>query len=314
MAENSKIEWTDHTFNPWVGCTKISPACDHCYAEGWAKRTGQAHLWTGDRRRTSEAYWQGPHKWNARAEREGRRYRVFCASLADVFDNQVPAVWRDDLWRLIAATPHLDWLLLTKRPQNIRKFIDGAALPNVWLGTTVETQDEAERRIPHLLATPAAVRWVSAEPLLGPLDLKLADGVHHHPDNDQSNPAVGAIVHAAMKKLGAPTIDWIVAGGESGPGARPMHPDWARSLRDQCANAGVPFHWKQWGAWLPGEVYAEGSRGGLVRYQDGSTDQHTGKPDHWWSGDSFGGVISTNVGKAAAGRLLDGVEHNGMPA
>jgi len=90
MAEHSTIEWTDHTFNPWVGCTKISPACDHCYAEGWAKRTGQAHLWTGDRRRTSEAYWQGPHKWNARAEREGRRYRVFCASLADVLDKQVP--------------------------------------------------------------------------------------------------------------------------------------------------------------------------------------------------------------------------------
>jgi protein gp37 len=150
MAETSKIEWTDATFNPWVGCTKISPACDHCYAEGWAKRAGNPELWQGERRRTSVANWRMPVKLNAKAMAEGRRRRVFCASLADVFDNQVPAEWRADLWALIRATPMLDWQLLTKRPQNIARMLPanwGKGWPNVWLGTTVENQTEANRRI-----------------------------------------------------------------------------------------------------------------------------------------------------------------------
>jgi protein gp37 len=174
MGENSAIEWTDHTFNPWVGCTKISPACDHCYAEGWAKRTGQPEMWHGKRRRTTPANWREPLKWNAAAQKAGERARAFCASLADVFDNQVPEEWRSDLWSRISATKHLDWLLLTKRPQNIAKMLPetwGNGWPNVWLGTTVENQDEADRRIPHLLAVPAAVRFLSCEPLLGAVDL-----------------------------------------------------------------------------------------------------------------------------------------------
>ncbi|MBB4017331.1 protein gp37 [Chelatococcus caeni] len=225
MASNTKIEWAHHTFNPWVGCTAVSPACDHCYAESWAKRTGQAHLWKGDRRRTSEANWRLPLKWNRQAEAAGIRFRVFCASLADVFDNQVPQIWRSDLFALIEDTPHLDWLLLTKRPQNIQKMIWpkwDAGLPwNIWLGTTAEDQHEANRRIPHLLEAPAAVRFISAEPLLGSI-----------------------IFEPWLSR-----IDWIIVGGESGPGARPMHPDWARSIRDQCAAAGTAFFMKQmWGA------------------------------------------------------------------
>lgn len=228
MGENSKIEWTDHTFNPWVGCTKVSPACDHCYAESWARRTGQAHLWQGERRRTTGTNWRQPLKWNRDAEAAGVRRRVFCASLADVFDNQVPSRWRDDLWHRIDQTPHLDWLLLTKRPQNIARMLPGPEIgapkwgdgwPNVWLGTTAENAEEYARRWSHVAAPPAAIRFLSAEPLLGDLG-----------DMD-------------LGRVGAP--NWIIAGGESGPGARPMHPDWARSIRDQCAAAGVPFFMKQ---------------------------------------------------------------------
>jgi protein gp37 len=315
MAENSKIEWCDHTFNPWVGCTKVSPACDNCYAEGWAKRNGQAHLWRGDRRRTSAANWQQPLKWNRQAEREGRRFRVFCASLADVFDNQVPDEWRADLWSLIDQTTHLDWLILTKRPQNAGRMIEAARRavmndtagaidrehvtwpwPHVWLGTTVENQDEADRRIPHLLATPAAVHFLSCEPLLGPVAL---DCVPWPPGWDRGIDDISDGIDP-LGFIPGPRIGWVIVGGESGPGARPMHPEWARSLRDQCANAGVPFHFKQHGAW----------------------GQHE-QPTHWFNADGVlrevgKGVWASDigmrmVGKAAAGRLLDGREHNGMP-
>lgn len=261
MAE-TKIEWTatvaddgtvipGFSFNSWLGCTKVSPACDHCYAESWAKRTGSPELWSGERRRTRPAYWKQPLKWDREAEAAGRRARVFCASLADVFDNQVPAAWRQDLWELIEATPHLDWLLLTKRPQNIRKMLPdprtgvqpwGDGWPNVWLGTTAEDQAEADRRIPKLLDVPAAVHFVSAEPLLGPIDFRF--GVHHHPANNIKNPAVQALVAASRKRLG-PTLDWVIAGSESGHGARPCDLDWVRGIRDQCTAAGVPFFWKQ---------------------------------------------------------------------
>jgi protein gp37 len=235
MAENSKIEWTDHTFNPWVGCTKISPGCDHCYAEGWAKRSGQVKWGPhAERRRTIEAYWRRPLKW-ARAAREAmqdyeegmltlppRRPRVFCASLADVFDNQVPAAWRADLFDLIEATPELDWLLLTKRPENIAKMLEpkwDRALPlNIWLGTTAENQEQFDRRWPRLLENGAHVHFISYEPALGPLRL---------PDVDYFQP------------------DWLICGGESGHGARMMELGWARDIRDQCARRGVSFFFKQ---------------------------------------------------------------------
>ncbi len=324
MGEQTKIEWTDATFNPWVGCTKISPACDHCYAEGWAKRAGNPELWRGERRRTSAVNWRMPVKLNAFASAQGRRIRVFCASMADVFDNQVPPEWRADLWALIRATPMLDWQLLTKRPQNIAKMLPedwGRGWPNVWLGTTVENQAEAKRRIPHLLATPAAVRFLSCEPLLGPvfpITIEIANAAR----------ALGAPVGECVQLL-----HWVIAGGESGPGARPMHPDWARSLRDQCAVAGVPFHFKQWGEWAPvcemseeliDAIYhpaPERSPEAIRRCKVSSCVLHA-------TGDRFDGaamfqrpafeqgsraMTMFSIGKARAGRLLDGRTHDQFP-
>jgi protein gp37 len=270
MAENSKIEWTDHTLNPWVGCTKVSPGCDHCYAEGWAKRTKDgAALWQGERRRTTAENWRKPLKWNKQAEAEGRRYRVFCASLADVFDNQVSWEWRKDLWLLIKETPHLDWLLLTKRPQNIAKMLPpswGNGWHNVWLGASTENREEMLRRGRALKTIPAAVHFWSAEPLLEDL---------------------GTIPADIMPS-------WIIAGGESGPGARPMHPDWARSLRDQCASAGVAFFMKQWGEYVDADHLPDGIAAGMDPF-------------------CYHGVDFLRIGKARAGRLLDGVEHNEFP-
>lgn len=266
MAENTKIEWATHTFNPWVGCTRLSPACDHCYAESWARRTGQAGLWQGERRRTSEANWRQPRKWDRLARKGGERPRVFCASLADAFDNQIPPEWRTDLWHLIEATPYLDWMLLTKRPENIGKMLwpkwDGGLPANIWLGTTVEDYART-RRIGHLQKVSAAVRFLSCEPLLEDLGRLDLTGIH-----------------------------LVIAGGESGPRARPSNPKWFRSLRDQCEHEGVAFHFKQWGEWTSlSEVSGAGAHFSFV---DGATVRR--------------------IGKAAAGRMLDGRLHDAMPS
>ena len=229
MARNSAIEWTGHTFNPWWGCTKVSPACDHCYAEAWARRTG-FDVWGADapRRRLSDHYWRQPLRWDQDAAQSGQRARVFCASMADVFEcNSALDDLRERLWTLVGITPNLDWLLLTKRPHLARQLTPWAnAWPtHVWLGTTVENQFFADHRIPFLLDVPCRYRFLSCEPLLGPVDLSTyIAGLH-----------------------------WIIAGGESGSSARPTHPDWFRGLRDQCVNAGVAFHFKQWGNWYPHE-------------------------------------------------------------
>jgi protein gp37 len=224
MGEHTGIEWTDHTFNPWTGCTKVSPACDRCYAESWAKRSGLVIWGAGESRRmTSAANWQGPVKWNRAAGALGVRERVFCASLADVFDAEVDDAWRDKLFALIDSTPHLDWQLLTKRPKVMRDYLAGCPVrPNVWLGTTVESQSMAEVRLPMLLGTPAAIHFISYEPALGPLDIRPFPG-----------------------------IDWLICGGESGHGARPIDPEWVRSIRDQCAIRGTAFFFKQWGGPTP---------------------------------------------------------------
>jgi protein gp37 len=227
MAQNSKIEWTDHTFNPWVGCTNVSPGCDHCYAESWSKRSGLVKWGNNPRRRTSEAYWRAPLKWQGAAAafhaQHGRRQRVFCASLADVFDIQADAVWRSDLFALIQATPSLDWLLLTKRPQNIAKMLpkdwgDGGK-PNVWLGTTAEDQERYDLRWSVLCKVPATIRFISYEPAIGPVRLR-----------EGAQP------------------DWLISGGESGHGARPMDPSWARSIVADCNRLGVAAFHKQWGS------------------------------------------------------------------
>ncbi len=253
MAENSGIEWTHHTFNPWIGCTKVSPACDNCYAEDWDKRYNGGKHWGPRAPRRLTKDWQTPIKWNKKAAELGIRYRVFCASLADVFDNAVPEDWRRALWYLIKQTPNLDWLLLTKRPQNILKMLPadwGAGYPNVWLGTTVENQEEANRRIPHLLRSPAKIRFLSCEPLLGPIDLNtdnlwFLDGECDHFIDPETN-----VCECSSCLSGGKTqdvgIDWVIAGGESGPLYRSANPDWFRSLRDQCLEAGVPFLFKQW--------------------------------------------------------------------
>lgn len=329
MAENTAIEWCDHTFNPWIGCTKVSPACDHCYAarqDAFRKWTPEG--WGGPRRRTSDALWRKPKQWNdAHAEfyaAHGRRQRVFCASLADVFDNEVEPAWRDELLGLIATTPNLDWLLLTKRIGNVSQMVKAEAwqhLPHVWLGATVVNQVEADRDIPKLLQVPARVRFLSIEPMLGPINLQRhlweCCG-NYQPGNDH-----GLLGQEPDQCCGNPeprgALDWVIAGGESGPGARPMHPEWLRSLRDQCAAAGVPYLFKQWGEWLPGHQYtpelqAFDSDLSQSRFESIEIDEDDGlvwgrnlhpseqADHHLW-----------RVGKARAGRLLDGVEHNGFP-
>jgi protein gp37 len=311
MSENSKIEWTDHTFNPWEGCQKVGPGCDHCYAETRNARFGggQAVNWGPGalRRRTSAANWRKPLAWNsAHAEffaKHGRRQRVFCASLADVFDNAVDPQWRVDLFRLIDATPNLDWLLLTKRIGNARAMSQAAMgmigcihkppPPNVWLGATIVNQAEADRDIPKLLAIPARRRFLSMEPLLGPVDLTRID-IDGYREIYPLTGSTGCEDDDGNPSPDLPALDWVIVGGESGPGARPMSPDWARSLRDQCAAAGVPFLFKQWGEWLPMLGQAEGVP---VR-------EKTTTADGW--------VVGL-AGKKAAGRLLDGVQHDGFP-
>jgi len=276
MAQNSSIEWTDHTFNPWWGCSKVSPACDNCYAELWAKRMGHQVWGSGAARRFfSAAHWNEPLAWNEDARVARKRKRVFCASMADVFERRAELnAERDRLWRLIEQTPWLDWLLLTKRPQNIANMVpwDEAWPQNVWLGTTVESQMFAEKRLPFLLENAAVVRFLSCEPLLGSLDLS-----------------------AWFRRPGLNSIDWVIAGGESGPRSRPMHPDWAASLLRQCNEAHVPFHFKQWGHWAPTGNKSDGLSSRTV------TLPHE-RP-----------VRMIPLGKKAAGRLLEGATWNGLP-
>jgi protein gp37 len=342
MGADTKIEWADHTFNPWTGCQAVSPACDHCYAEAQAKRNTATFGGWGPhakRKRTSESYWRQPLLWNKRAAKEGVRPRVFCASMADVFDNQVLEDWRIALWRLIRATPHLDWLMLTKRPQNIAKMLPSSLdhghgnawsdgpWPNVWLGTTVENQAEADRRIPHLLAVPAAKRFLSCEPLLGPVDLNTVAPTYLH---GELTSFIASIPDRDGAFTGKNYLDWIITGGESGPHARPSHPDWFRSLRDQCQAASVPFFFKQWGEWRPAPwKFVRDANSSDAEYKAWS-DQHaathalisTAQP--WplghkaWSieRDNQAPPHATGIhrpGKKAAGATLDGREWREVP-
>jgi protein gp37 len=240
MGEKTKIEWCDHTFNPWIGCTKVSPGCDNCYAEAMMdKRWGRVEWGPhGERVLTRPANWKQPFNWQetARAEQEiwettptslrllvqpPHRPRVFCASLADVFDNQVPEGWRYDLFRMIELTPRLDWLILTKRPENIERQLKLAKvampLPNVWLGFSAEDQEHFYRRWGIMCQIPAVVRFCSYEPALGPLRLfQNVQGLH-----------------------------WLICGGESGQGYRDMDLKWAENIRLDCYQAGVKFFFKQ---------------------------------------------------------------------
>ena len=331
MAETTNIEWCDATFNPWIGCTKVSPGgCANCYAEvstpARVKRAAGVETWGphGQRQRTSVHNWKQPLAWNAKAEREGRRLRVFCASLADVFDNAVPPVWRADLFKLIGDTPHLDWLLLTKRVGNVGNMIpfgwqDFGCPPNVWIGATVVNQEEADRDIPKLLAVPARVRFLSIEPMLGPITLREV-----HSDMCEIDALTGN--HGVLRPLRGRSdakVHWVICGGESGHNARPMHPDWARQLRDQCAAADVPFLFKQWGEWveedtgLPQPLVA---REGDPEF-DAEIARHDGflslsghfvtDPNEMEDGVPYRGLM--RPGKKPAGRLLDGRTHDEFP-
>lgn len=224
MAQNSRIEWTHHTFNPWWGCCKVDCACARCYAERFACERLQLPIWgpTAERRFFGAAHWLEPLEWNRKAERAHERHHVFCASMADVFEGRRDLdPYRERLWNLIDVTPSLVWLLLTKRPQNILRMVPAKWLKhprdNVWVGTSCGQQKAAKELLPHLRRVPAKVRFLSVEPLLEAVQLDLAG------------------------------VDWVIVGGESGPGARPMKAEWVRDIREQCQAAGVPFFFKQWG-------------------------------------------------------------------
>lgn len=226
----TSIEWADFSFNPWIGCTKVSEGCDHCYAETLAARRKWAQ-WgpKAPRVRTALSTWKQPRTWDRKARAEGRFDFVFCASLSDVFDKAAPQEWRRDLWQLIADTPNLTWLLLTKRPQLVAKMVRdfpggwGDGPLNVWIGTSIEHQKALDARLAHFKAIPARRHFISAEPLLGPLD---------------------------FGKDGLRGIDWVIGGCESGPGRRTFQGrevGWIRQLHKQCGDAGVDFFFKQWG-------------------------------------------------------------------
>lgn len=257
MGANSAIEWTDATFNPWWGCVRVSPGCEHCYAETLAKRYGH-DVWgpskTTGRRTFGEKHWNEPLRWNRAAEKAGERARVFCASMADVFEEH-PALTeeRAKLWALIERTPWLDWLLLTKRPENVARMLGPNGVgayavegpvpcpqPNVWIGCSVEDQQRAEERIPHLLTAPAAIRFLSCEPLLGPVDLRGPLGLGQHVSDVPDRAGNYDVAQGSL-------IDWIIIGGESGPGARPAHLAWIDDLRDQAQAADVALFVKQLG-------------------------------------------------------------------
>lgn len=297
MGKDTKIEWASHTFNFVIGCTKVSEGCVNCYAEALMDHRMKKVKWGPgqERVRTSEGNWRKPIKWDREAAEAGRRDRVFCASLADWLDHEIKIEDLADLLELISRTPNLDWLLLTKRPQNFwdrleqvvsytdcnrdcefcgrcvaMEWLDCEPPPNVWVGATVENQRRADERIPELLKIPARVRFLSCEPLLGAIDMH-----------------------------GGAGINWVICGGESGRGARPMNPSWARELRDDCVRAGVPFLFKQWGAWAPTE------KGALPVVGQDKFTFNAGEP---------GQQDMVRVGKKAAGRTLDWIEWNEVPS
>lgn len=372
----TKIEWTDCTWNPVVGCSIHSPGCKHCYAMPMAARIewmnpGLAHyrgltqpsnggpVWTGKVVPAPDNIFLQPLRWK-------KPRRIFVNSMSDLFHEDVPDAAIDRIFAIMALTPQHTYQVLTKWAARMRRYfgaphpsgnvrqwqarvsgaIDdimrfrtldcviakeaattGNALPNVWLGVSAERQEEADERIPHLLETPAAKRFVSAEPLLGPIDLMGLIDADRKTITDALQGIVGTNIGTANEPEwdGASPcarLDWVIAGGESGPGARPAHPDWFRALRDQCQAAGVPFFFKQWGEWLPGENYFETRPAGPARWQDGETGQHStcrdkaeSRTPEWrhWSKPGDPGVFHLRVGKKAAGALLDGREWREMP-
>lgn len=364
MADQTHIEWTDATWNPITGCTLVSDGCKHCYAATLAatrlkhhpSRAGLARL-----NAAGEAKFTGEVRFNEQWLDQPLRWRkprmIFVCAHGDLFHENVPDEWIDKVFAVMGLAKHHTFQVLTKRPDRMREYMarrddqghhpaysyavlmamtgrwntpemrsaDFIPLPNVWLGVSVENQEAADQRIPDLLQTPAAVRFVSAEPLLGPVDLtNVAEDGHSAVDATREYPAYQAYDDWGDEadEMGPfddqPPLDWVIVGGESGRNARPMHPDWARSLRDQCVAADVSFFFKQWGEWLPGEFAAPPD----VYFQNGDWMDVNTLPDidvekNWcedWSTDEYEGhAIFKRVGKRAAGRLLDGREWNEVP-
>ncbi|MUO69173.1 DUF5131 family protein [Agrobacterium vitis] len=371
MADNTKIEWTDATWNPITGCSIVSPGCTNCYAMKLAGTRMKNHpsregLTTGGK---AGPVWNGKLRFNVEWLTQPLRWkkprRIFVCAHGDLFAEGVPDEWIDQIFAVMALAPWHTLQVLTKRPERMRDYmrqipdrtphiakwaawrwgkndpdavydfvVEALSTPpkNIWLGVSVEDQARAEQRIPILLETPAAIRWISAEPLLGPLDLRKI-----------SSPIFAANINALTgvytwengpPKTETARLDWVVVGGESGRNARPMHPDWARSLRDQCAAAGVPFLFKQWGEWYTAAYRT--TDGEPVFRQFTTFDQWVNKASTWINGGTcldrtgrqlkIGGdfmrardkgtfplTIMHRLGKKAAGRMLDGVEHNGFP-
>jgi protein gp37 len=316
MAANSKIEWCDHTFNPWIGCSKVSAACDHCYAERMGKRMRvEWGLWS-ERRKTKT--WRDPVRWHNAAKRreaEGWTYRprVFCGSLCDIFEaNPQLDPWRVELWKLIEHTDRLTWLLLTKRPMNVLDSVPPAWRDDwpahVWVGTTIETQPLAEQRLRYLCTIPAPVRFVSCEPLLGPLllqDVQVTPYTYVNALKGTCRNREGAM--EVVQSIEYHPINWVIVGGESGPKARPMHPDWVRRIAGDCADAQVPFFFKQWGAWAPASNWED------VPDEDAPRD--TGSTLMFKHPIHEEGIATEmrRVGKKNAGKLLDGKEWTASP-
>lgn len=390
MTIDTGIEWTDSTWNPVRGCTRVSEGCKHCYAEllaarfsdpgqwghGLAKRFirpdgGMEGRWTGqvgladDRKLT----WPLRFKGHPQARAEGRPTRIFVNSTSDLFHEALPDSAIDRVFAVMALTPQHTYQVLTKRPERMRAYLshqstqkriaataaalfpdeadppghefDAWPLPNVWLGTSAEDQAAADARIPELLATPAAVRFLSAEPLLAAIDLECIQAPRYVPEDHELDWKFSALqtgdYYAFQDGLGVweggdgphreGALDWVICGGESGLGARPMHPDWARELRDQCAAAGVPFFFKQWGDWK--EAFHE--RGTDTEEVEAGSEEAemlislTRRPG-WISRDGqffereddlpeeLPCRLMDRVGKKAAGRRLDGRTHDDMPA
>lgn len=267
MGATTGISWTDRTFNPWWGCAHVSPGCVHCYAETFAKRTGH-DVWgaKGHRRTFGPNHWAEPLRWNAHAESAGVRERVFCASMADVFEDH-PAVTeaREWLWDMISRTPALDWQILTKRPENIARMLPalwGDGWPNVWLGVSVEDQQRADERVPVLLSIPAKVHFLSCEPLIAPvffepLWMVPAAGLCGYRGTTLADDrALAQILRAAVRKLtpryNRNFLEWVIVGGESGPNRREMDVRWAEAIVSTCDHHAIPVFVKQDSGLRPG--------------------------------------------------------------
>jgi len=371
MADKSKIEWTDASWNPIVGCSVVSPGCTNCYAmkqahriqamthaggkpshyDGTTQLTKGGPVWTGNVALAPDRKFMEPVRWN-------KPRTIFVNSMGDLFHEDVPDEWIDRAFAIMALCPQHTFQVLTKRADRMRTYLSelrgsrsiydacfkvsglihpkdhyhdarcGARaldllrsenpLPNVWLGVSAEDQKRADERIPHLLQTPAAARFISAEPLLGPLDLqRISLGKSEATFYGHAEIKYAAFFMDALRGVnnGAiPALDWIIVGGESGPNARPMHPDWARSIRDQCQAADVPFFFKQWGVWRPvNDCEPQDPR----RYSSTLNPVVLLAPDgvrhDTWQAAGNGARLMRLVGKASAGRLIDDREHNEMP-